>query len=103
MWCAADGDLILGLVGEDVLADARGGLDVVVGVVDVDESAPMVDEFLVADHPPEPPDGRLFNGKHFGSKCWLRVGGDQVEAGLTVSCSAKALTRCRIVNTPSLI
>ena len=79
---AADRDLILGPVGEDVRADSRGSLGVVVGVVDVDQSAPVVDEFLVADHPAEAPDGCLFNGNRFGSGCRLRVGGDQVEAGL---------------------
>ena len=37
-----------------------------VGVVDVDEAAPVFGEFLVTDDSPEPPDGGLVNGTQFG-------------------------------------
>ena len=81
---AADGDLILGFVGKNVLADTRRGLRWVVGVVDVDQSAPSVDELLVADDSAEPPDGGLFDGESFGSRGGLGVGGDHVQAGPNV-------------------
>ncbi len=71
---APDGDLILGVLGEDVLADARRGRRAVVGVVDVDQPAPSVGELLVTEHPPEAPDSGLFDGKRFGSQGGLRVG-----------------------------
>ena len=74
-----DGDLILGILRENVLADARCGLRVVVGIVDVDQSAPSVDELLVADDAPEPPNRGLFESESFGSTCGLRVGGDHVK------------------------
>ena len=51
---AANGDLILGAVGEHVLADALCGLGAVVGVVDVDQAAPLVDEFLMPITRPRP-------------------------------------------------
>ena len=80
--CApADGDLILGFIRENMRADPRTGLRAVVGVVDVDQSAPSIDEFLVADDSPEPPNGGLLDGKWFGSKRRLCVGGDYVKAG----------------------
>jgi hypothetical protein len=79
---AADGDLIFWVISENVLADTQRGLDAVVGVVDVDQSAPSVDEFLVADDSAEPPNGGLVDGKCFDSESRLRVGGNQVKAGL---------------------
>ena len=81
---AADRDLIFGPVVEKVLADARGGFgaSVAIGVVDVDEAAPVFGEFLVTDDSTEPPDGGLVDGTQLGSGCRLRVGGDQIKAGL---------------------
>ncbi len=81
---AADRDLIFGPVVEKVLADARGGFGAVgrSASVDVDEAAPVFGEFLVTDDSAEPPDGGLVDGTQLGSGCRLRVGGDQIEAGL---------------------
>ena len=82
---AADRDLIFRPVVEEVVADARRGLRAVGRLrreVDVDEAAPVFGEFLVADDPTEPPDGRLIDGSSRGSGCWLRIGGDQVQARL---------------------
>ena len=42
----------------------------------------MFGEFLVTDDSAEPPDSGLVNGTQRGSGCRLRVGGDQIEAGL---------------------
>ena len=72
---AADRDLIFGLVIEDVLAYARGGLDAVVRGVDVDETAPVFGEFLMADYPAETPDGGLVDGAQRvpGAGCALAV------------------------------
>ena len=42
----------------------------------------MFGEFLVTDDSTEPPDRRLVDGMQLGSGCRLRVGGDQIEAGL---------------------
>ena len=64
---AADRDLILGSAVEKVLADARGGLGAVgSAVVDVDQAAPVLGEFLVADDSAEPPDGGLVDGSSVG-------------------------------------
>ena len=42
----------------------------------------MFGEFLVADDSTEPPDGGLVDGAQCGSGSRLRVGGDQIQAGL---------------------
>src|ERR1700744_58802 len=76
---APDGDLIFEILRENVLADPRCALRVVVGVVDVDQSAPSVDELLVADNAPEPPNRGLFDGEPFGSTYGLRVSRDHVK------------------------
>src|SRR6201995_3773668 len=76
---APDGDLILAILRENVLADARCRLRVVVGVVDVDQSAPSVDELLVADDAPEPPNRGLFDGESFGATYGLCVSRDHVK------------------------
>jgi hypothetical protein len=79
---AADRDLIFGPVVEKVLADACGGFSAVVGVIDVDDAAPVFGEFLVADDSTETPDSGLVDGTQLGSGSRLRVRGDQVKAGL---------------------
>ena len=63
-------------------ADAGGGVGAVVCVVDVDETAPVLGEFLMTNDAAEPPDGGLVDGAQWGSGDGLRVGGDEVEAGL---------------------
>ncbi len=55
----ADCDLVLGLAGQDVIADAVGDLGEFAGVIDVDEAAPTIGEFLVTDDPAESPEGSL--------------------------------------------
>ena len=72
----------------------------VVGVVDVDEAAPVFGEFLVPDDPAEPPDGGLVDGQQLGAGAGCALAVTRCRRGLTVSCSASALTRCRIVKTP---
>jgi hypothetical protein len=75
-----DGDLILAAFIQNVFAGERGGL-AIADAVDVDEPAPVLDEFLVADDSAESPDGRLLNGRRFVWQYRLSVGGQQVEAG----------------------
>src|ERR1700753_377480 len=77
----ANGDLIFRVVSENVLADPRTDTGAVVGGVDVDQPAPSIDEFLVADNSTEPPDGGLFDGELFAVDDGLCVGGDDIEAG----------------------
>ena len=65
-----------------MLADTQRSLSGVVGVVDVDQPAPSVDELLVADDSAEPPDGGLVDGECCSSRGRLRVGSDHIQAGL---------------------
>ena len=79
---ATDCHLIFGLRAEDLPADAdcRGGA--VVCVIDVDEAAPVLGKFLMADDAAESPNGGLVDGAQCGSGSGLRIGGDEVEPGV---------------------
>ena len=69
--------------------------------VDVDEAAPVFGEFLVTDDSAEPPDGGLVDGMQLGSGCRLRVGGDQIEAGLHGVVLGEGFDETKVVNAPS--
>ena len=63
-------------------ADADGRVGAIICVIDVDETAPVLGKFLMADDAAESPDGGLVDGAQWGSGGGLRVGGDEVEPGL---------------------
>ena len=63
-------------------ADADDRLGAIICVIDVDETAPVLGEFLMANDAAEAPDGSLFDGAQWGAGGGLRVRGDEVEPGL---------------------